>query len=199
MCSCKYLAVVLIAVSAQTLQCATIQINLVDSFGNAVPFRVKQFKECCWQSDIGTDYANRFSGPIASGLPNTSYKYTLVPDDPKHFLPLEGRMYLNGEKTFLTLQAAVNHGGVDYRGFTLYGRISSRPRAGTRTWVRLLSPYTAGWESDSEVGATGTFTVEGIPERGNYVAIVCQGGAILAARPVTIHNGRNAIQIDVPK
>jgi hypothetical protein len=198
--SAKYLAFVLLAGSAQTLHCATIQINLVDSFGNAVPFKVKQFKECCWDSGIGRDYANRFKGPIASGLPNTSYKYTLVPENPITFDSVDGRVFLSGENTFVTVQARVNHGGLDYLGFTLSGRISPSFRAkGTRTWVRLLSPYAADWKWDAEVDATGRFIVNGIPERGNYVVVVCQTGGVLAVQPVTIHNGRNAVQIDVSK
>ena len=182
------------------LQCATIQINLVDSFGNAVPFKVKRFKECCWDSDIGTDFANRFKGSIADGLPSTSYKYTLVPDDPIAFDPLDGQVFLSDENTFVTVQALVNHGGIDFRGFTLYGRISrSLSAKDKRTWVRLLSPYAADWKWDAEVDATGRFIVNGIPERGNYVVVVCHEGGVLAVQPVTIHNGGNAVHIDVPR
>ena len=188
--TCMYVFCVCSTIRLHAEQTAAVSIELVDSFGrSAGGTTVLEFV-----NHEGKDFADRFHGTNAAGIPFGIYRFRLSSEKLGF---RSDRLEVDRDQVSVVVTGFRWH--IDYaRGKEprLQGELLSvPPLLRGAIWVRLVPIYEE-WSKTVPVHEGHTFTFVNIPA-GAYVVIVASGPNVLKTAPVVVEHPRSFMSIDL--
>ncbi|WP_155121250.1 hypothetical protein [Bryobacter aggregatus] len=184
------IALFLLLAQCLLAQVSTVRIVPVDRDGKSLDVRVFRFT-----SDAGPEFAARFKGLLATGIPYGSYTAVLRYQNGPAAADWNVRYVVKQEESLVLAVDTSNVVVMAGQAFTM-GRTSGTPRAlsgkvvggdtvGATLWVRIQPLFGTESAEDVPVGRDRSFQFSKPPE-GRNLLLVFRDGAVLGSRVVDV-------------